>query len=448
MPPGQKDVQRRENDYQRLIQEIAPLLEKTDRSVLQAVAQEFTACTLSGRLSVKEMLEQLERTAVLSPNAVKVLQTVCEIVDCREGNQLVSEYLKKYPPYSGRRTHSHSAPAALYPGEHRGADSQLTSNSDQWFSADSNPTKHRAISEQRIGGSDREESVCNQYSFVGSDLKGPWDSVGDPEEVKVLTDYSVSSISEDVRRTSPWQRSSTSGSVRWPPLESTQSSESPESRQRSMALWGHSAAAPAPAASPASPAAARPATSAVCECHHPPRVQPASPPRQRQRLSKTVDQALELRPGSSAGGSRSGGAPAVMRGVTPAGARRARLVDFLSSRLGPRFVELGEQMERVSRAELADISSDTSADMVSQARRLLGLFLSRHQSCDGDAEILLVRRLRRIRFNRLADELEIWSADQDRWEDPRDWSEDKRRWRSSESHQHRSPVRIPRAACC
>ncbi|KAF0300826.1 hypothetical protein FJT64_026747 [Amphibalanus amphitrite] len=264
MPPGQKDVQRRENDYQRLIQEIAPLLEKTDRSVLQAVAQEFTACTLSGRLSVKEMLEQLERTAVLSPNAVKVLQTVCEIVDCREGNQLVSEYLKKYPPYSGRRTHSHSAPAALYP----------------------------------------------------------------------------------------------------------------------------------------------------------------------------------------AGGSRSGGAPAVMRGVTPAGARRARLVDFLSSRLGPRFVELGEQMERVSRAELADISSDTSADMVSQARRLLGLFLSRHQSCDGDAEILLVRRLRRIRFNRLADELEIWSADQDRWEDPRDWSEDKRRWRSSESHQHRSPVRIPRAACC
>ena len=166
--------------------------------------------------------------------------------------------------------------------------------------------------------------------------------------------------------------------------------ETEESRRRSMALWGHAAPRPAPVA-------------AVCECHHASHRPPSKPSHHSRHPAISVEQALDPTLSGGGGGSRRG-----MGGVTPAGARRARLVDFLSTRLGARYHELGEQMECVSGSDLANITADTSCD--------------------------LVRRLRRIRFNRLADELELWSEAEDRLEDPRDWSEDKRRWRNAQRH--------------
>ena len=78
-------------------------------------------------------------------------------------------------------------------------------------------------------------------------------------------------------------------------------------------------------------------------------------------------------------------------------------------------------MECVSGSDLANITADTGCDLVGRSRRLLYLFLGHHGTDQGDVEIALVRRLRRIRFNRLADELQLWSEAEDRLEDPRDW---------------------------
>ena len=444
----------REIDFRRLKDAVTDCwsrLKEPDNALvlLREAAQQFIGWRLQDKLSIPEMLEQLERAAVLSPNAVGLLSSMCEMVGCAEGSRLVANYQKEHPPVVARSLSGGSPPtssfAALRIGDSDPFKPDRVSSTAYKFTSDFDPAK-----------TGYKPSSCPASSEL---YRSANDQTARTSEVLVMTDSRASSERGDMWRTTCRSEQPSIGvSSGWPPLESVQyerltSAETEESRQRSMALWGHTAPI-----RPSAPPMSQSSSHAVCECYHP-HVRPAAPRRFRPGPVTTVEQALNPRHPTTTSSTSSNcrnSPPRGIPGVTPSGARRARLVDFLSKRLGPRYQQLGEHL--VTSAELSNIVNDTGSDLVSRARRVLHLYLSRHSDDEGDVELALVRRLRRIRFNRLADELEQWGAEQDRWEDPRDWPEDKvrhkegRNWPEDDHghprHGHPSPVRIPRMACC
>ena len=297
--PGDRDRQQKETDYLRLKQGIVKkweALNAEQQSLLWEAEQHFTASTLPELASVKQILVCLEKVGILSPNSVGLISQMCELVDCVDGAQLVQAYLDKHPPrqvgLGQRREHTDSNTAGLSYG--------LTRHSDE---------QQLKYTPERASASSSKESPC--------------------DEVPVLSGSRESSYEDGWRDAQIFESSAGGRSAMLLP---TPAAETEENRQRSMALWGHAAPRPAPAAVPA-----------VCECHHASHRPLSKPPHHSRHPAISVEQALDPTLSGGGGGSRRG-----MEGVTPArparrlpvhptrrALPRAGRADGVRQRLGP-----------------------------------------------------------------------------------------------------------------